>query len=73
EFAVGIEPDNQTAGERLNDIRRTGQTVPSTMLQERLTNVFLRAGTPEVKAALDMPDANDFEVFAELRRRKDIF
>lgn len=73
EFAMSIQPDNQAVQQRLDDIRRTRQTVPSTMLQERTTNVFLRAGAPEVKAAIDMPQAQDFEVFAELRRRKDAF
>ena len=73
EFALSIEPDNQAVRQRLNNIRQTGRTVPSTVLQERTTNVFLRAGTPEVKAALNMPQAKDVAVFAELRRRKDIF
>jgi len=73
EFALSIEPEDQAIRQRLNDIRQGGQTVPSTMLQERTTNVFLRAGTPEVKAALGMGQAKDFRVFAELRRRKDIF
>lgn len=73
EFALTIEPDNQAVRQRLSDISQTGQTVPSTILQERTTNVFLRAGTPELKAALSIPQAKDFEVFAELRRRKDIF
>jgi hydroxyacylglutathione hydrolase len=43
------------------------------MLQEKTTNVFLRAGAPEVKAALNMREASPVEVFAELRRRKDFF
>jgi hydroxyacylglutathione hydrolase len=73
EFALSIEPDNQVVKRRLHDIERTGQTVPSTILQERTTNVFLRAGTSELKSALDMPQAKDFEAFAELRRRKDVF
>lgn len=73
EFALSIEPNNQAAKERLTDIKRTGQIVPSTILQEKTSNIFLRAGAPEVKAALNMADAKDFEVFAELRRRKDIF
>ncbi len=73
EFALSIEPGNQAVRQRLNDIRQTGQIVPSTMLQERTTSIFLRAGTPELKAALSMPRAKDFEVFAELRRRKDSF
>ncbi|KPK39882.1 MAG: hypothetical protein AMJ65_11040 [Phycisphaerae bacterium SG8_4] len=73
EFALSIETDNQSVRQRLKDISESGQTVPSTMLQERTTNVFLRAGAPEVKAALGMEQAKDFEVFAELRRRKDSF
>ena len=73
EFALSIEPYNQAVSQRLNDIRQSGQTVPSTILQERTTNVFLLAGTPELKAALKMPEVKDVEVFAELRRRKDIF
>ena len=73
EFALTIEPGNQAVRQRLDDIRQTGRTVPSTIGQEQATNVFFRAGAPEVKAALGMPQAKDFEVFAELRRRKDFF
>jgi hypothetical protein len=43
------------------------------MWQEKTTNVFLRAGTPELKAALDMTQARAVDVFAQLRRRKDVF
>jgi hydroxyacylglutathione hydrolase len=72
-----IEPDNQAVKIRLDEIRQIQQhgkpTVPSTISQEKATNIFLRANTPEVKAALKMPQAADVEVFAELRRRKDIF
>ena len=77
EFAFGIEPGNQDVKERLDQIRqlqRQGKlTVPSSILQEKTTNCFLRAGTPEMKAALGMPAAKVVEVFAELRRRKDVF
>lgn len=45
----------------------------ATMLRERTTNPFLRADTSELKTALDMPQAQAVEVFAELRRRKDVF
>ena len=48
-------------------------TVPPTIAQEKATNVFLRADTPEIKRALDMPNATAVDVFAELRRRKDVF
>lgn len=77
EFALGIEPGNKVVKERFEQIKqmlkRGELTVPSTMLQERNTNCFLRAGTPELKAALGMQDAQAVEIFAELRRRKDIF
>ena len=73
EFALSIEPNHQAIRQRFKDIRQSAQTVPSTILQERTTNVFFLVGTPELKAALNMPEAKDVEVFAELRRRKDIF
>ena len=77
EFALSIELDNQAVKQRLQEIRQAEKagepTVPSTILQEKTTNVFLRAGAPEVKAALNMHEAGPVEVFAELRRRKDFF
>jgi hydroxyacylglutathione hydrolase len=77
EFASGIEPGNQAVKERLEQVRRLVEqnkpTVPSNILLEKNTNCFLRAGTPEMKAALGMQNAQAVEVFAELRRRKDFF
>ena len=77
EFALSIEPDNQAVKQRLSEIRQAQkagrQTVPSTMLQERTTNPFLRADTTALKTALNMPQAGAVEVFARLRRRKDVF
>jgi len=77
EFASGVEPGNQVVKERLDQVRKLQKqgnlTAPSSMLLERSTNCFLRAGTPELKAALGMPRAKAVEVFAELRRRKDVF
>jgi len=77
EFASGIEPGNQIVKERLDQVRqlqtRGKLTVPSSILKEKTTNCFLCAGTPEMKAALGMPAAKAVEVFAELRRRKDVF
>lgn len=77
EFANGIEPANQIVKERLDQVRQLQTqgkpTVPSSILQERTTNCFLRAGTPEMKAALGMQHSQTVDVFAELRRRKDVF
>ncbi|MHC4475270.1 MAG: hydroxyacylglutathione hydrolase [Planctomycetota bacterium] len=77
EFALSIEPDNNAVRQQLEQIKRKigsgGQTVPSTIGQEMLTNPFLRADTSELKTALRMPAAAPAEVFAELRQRKDMF
>ena len=77
QFALSIEPNNQAVKRCLSEVgqaQRAGrQTVPSTMSRERTTNPFLRADTSELKTALNMPQAQAVEVFAELRRRKDFF
>ena len=77
EFALTIEPDNRIVRQRLQEIQQTIRagkfTVPSTMLQEKTTNIFLRSNTDEIKNALKMPNAEAAEVFAKLRRRKDVF
>jgi len=77
QFALSIEPSNQAVKRCLSKVRqaqRAGkQSVPSTMSRERTTNPFLRADTSELKTALNMPQAQAVEVFAELRRRKDFF
>lgn len=77
EFALTIEPGNKDVKRRLQEIKQIirvgGFTVPSTILQEKATNIFLRSGTQEIKTALKMPNAEAVDVFAELRRRKDVF
>jgi len=76
-FALTIEPGNPALQDRARQIdaaRARGEpTVPSTLAQELATNPFLRAGLQPVKAALNMPDASDSAVFAEIRQRKDRF
>ncbi|MHC4641337.1 MAG: hydroxyacylglutathione hydrolase [Planctomycetota bacterium] len=77
EFALTVEPNKDAVEKRLQEIRelqrQSKPTVPSTIAQEKESNIFLRADTHEVKAALNMPNAGAAETFAELRRRKDIF
>ncbi len=77
EFALTIVPDNPDVKSRLDEIRKSQRqglpAVPSTILQEKTTNVFLNANKSEIKAALNMSNAADAEVFTELRRRKNIF
>ncbi len=77
EFALKIEPNNPAVMRRLAELKQAQnqgrQTVPSTMLQEKITNPFLRADAAGLRSALGMADAAVVDVFAELRRRKDIF
>ena len=76
-FASTIEPDNEAVKNALSkarQLRKAGRkTVPSSLEAEKTTNPFLRAVTEDMRRALNMPDADDVEVFAELRRRKDAF
>lgn len=76
-FALTIEPDNAaliSRVERVRSERAAGRpTVPSLLSDELATNPFLRANVPSVKAALNMANASDEEVFAAIRRRKDHF
>ena len=76
-FALTIEPQNAaliSRAEAVEAARREGRpTVPSLLSEELATNPFLRAGLPEVKRAVGMPEAGDAEVFAEIRSRKDRF
>ncbi len=76
-YALTVEPKNeivQTRYQELLDMRKQGSpTVPSTIGEEKRTNIFLRAGEKEVKSALGMDDSDPFDVFVELRRRKDVF
>jgi hydroxyacylglutathione hydrolase len=62
-FAVHAEPENQAIADRLQAVKRLREegkfTVPTTVAQERETNVFVRA--------------TDWEEFARLRKDKDSF
>jgi len=76
-FAVTIDPENTQLTSRVAAIdaaRRAGRpTVPSELSLEKQTNPFLRADDPQIKAHLQMGNATDAAVFAEIRARKDKF
>jgi hydroxyacylglutathione hydrolase len=40
---------------------------------EKETNPFLRPGSTAIRKSLEMENADDVAVFAEIRRRKDSF
>jgi hydroxyacylglutathione hydrolase len=77
EFASRMAPHNEDVAQRKQELRRMVKEghspVPSTIGDEKRSNIFLLAGTPGVKESIGMQGASDVEVFAELRRRKDFF
>ncbi len=76
-FAVTVDPKNSALKTRLNAVEKTRAagkpTVPSTMAEERATNPFLRADTPEIAEAIGMKGADAAAVFTEIRERKNSF
>ena len=76
-FALTVEPENADLQARMKEVRETRAagkpTVPATMAVEKKTNPFLRTQSPAIRKSLGMAGADDVEVFAELRRRKDSF
>lgn len=77
EFAVTVDPENDSLSRRAAEItamREAGKlTLPTTIAMELATNPFLRAGDHGIRAHLGMQNADDAEVFAEIRKRKDNF
>ncbi|MCR6633197.1 MAG: hydroxyacylglutathione hydrolase [Magnetospirillum sp.] len=77
-FARLVERDNIELAARLDQVTRlraAGRpTVPSPLSEERAANPFLRADQPAVARAVGLePGTEPARVFAELRRRKDVF
>lgn len=76
-FALSVDQTNAALRERMVEIetlRAQGKpTVPTNVGRERATNPFLRAADTQLRANLDMTQADDVDVFAEIRRRKDNF
>ena len=76
-FALTLEPENADLNARMTTVRsmraRGLPTLPSTISLEKKTNPFLRARSPEIRRTLGLESANDVDVFAETRRRKDNF
>jgi hydroxyacylglutathione hydrolase len=73
-FALTIEPENDKLQARVKEIdalRAKGQpTVPTTIAVELETNPFLRAKSPAIRKRLGLESAPDWQVFAEVRERK---
>lgn len=76
-FAVTVDPDSTALAERVREIEATlaagRHTAPTTIGLERRTSPFLRPDDPGIRRHLGMEDAENWEVFAEIRARKDRF
>jgi hydroxyacylglutathione hydrolase len=77
QFATQTAPNIEIFKKRLQEIKDSQQqgisTVPSTIALEKAANIFLLAGDPQIKQALGMSDAQNSQVFAWLRKQKDLF
>lgn len=76
-FALSIDPNNAALISRMAEVKaRRAQglpTVPTTIKQEWDTNPYFRCDNEDIRASLNLAQATDAEVFAEIRKRKDTF
>jgi hydroxyacylglutathione hydrolase len=74
DFAMTVEPGNAALQSRVAEVkalRADGKpTLPTTVGKERATNPFLRAESAEIRKNLGLEGARNWEVFAEVRERK---
>ncbi len=76
-FAKTIEPDNTLLAAREREVARliaeNKPTIPSFMREEKAANPFLRADVSEVAQAVGLAGKPAWQVFAEIRERKNQF
>jgi hydroxyacylglutathione hydrolase len=76
-FAKTIEPANAALLAREQEVARLGAerkpTIPSTIGEEKAANPFLRADLPELAKSVGLSGAPAWQVFAEIRARKNKF
>lgn len=73
-FALSVEPENtalQTRAKEVEALVAAGRpTLPTTIGVELATNPFLRPASPAIRKRLGMEKAPDWQVFGEVRERK---
>ena len=76
-FALTMDPQNENLVRYMAKVKRLRSeglmTIPSNLGLEKKVNPFLRADDLHIRQNLQMIEATDEEVFAEIRRRKDSF
>ena len=74
-FALKVDPNNEVLKQRaahVEVLRSEGRpTLPTSLVKELQTNPFLRAGDGAIREHLKMRTEDDWQVFAEIRARKD--
>jgi hydroxyacylglutathione hydrolase len=73
-FAMTIEPENAALVARVAEIaalRAAGlPTLPTRLDVELATNPFLRVASPAIQQRLDLVGSKDWQIFSEIRERK---
>jgi hydroxyacylglutathione hydrolase len=73
-FAKTIEPDNAALSAREKEVDKLRAerkpTIPSTLAHEKAANPFLRADLPDIAKSVGLAGKPAWEVFAEIRARK---
>jgi len=72
-FAIAVDPYNVALRRRIEDMRTKGSPNPTLLSEELATNPFFRADSEEIRAKLGVQEAPAWQVFANLRARKDRF
>jgi len=76
-FAKTIEPDNAALAARADEVARLTAagtpTIPATIGAEKAANPFLRADVADVAKSVGLADSQAWQVFAEIRARKNRF
>jgi len=77
EFCIKYEPNNEYLQKKKDWVNariiRKLPTVPITVREELMTNIFLRCNEQSVKKALNLKNSSELEIFVKLRDLKDNF
>lgn len=76
-FALSVEPDNQVLQNRMEQIKQLRAanlpTVPTTIAEELATNPFFREHSLSIQKNVNQHNKSAVEIFAAVRKLKDIF
>ncbi|HSH98438.1 MAG: hydroxyacylglutathione hydrolase [Methylophilaceae bacterium] len=76
-FALTVDSENQSLLQRQQETRSARKsglpTLPSKLSLELATNPFLRCGDMSLKNTINMPNANEIEVFTKIREMRNHF